>query len=230
MYTKEKLIDYLEWDEYAWSNALYAWDELLRSIETKNFQALELGGRNGGLSLYLAEKGITTICSDFGGPTTKAKILHEKYQVTNRIEYKDIDATKINYPDNTFDIVIFKSILGVVAANSKIQNLELASQEIYRILKPGGFLLFAENRKASFLHQIARRLFVPWGTNWHYLSQVEMEHFISPYIQSKIYQFGFFSAFAKFKPLKKAIYLLDYCINRLIPSHAKYISYGWAKK
>ncbi len=231
MYTPAQLHQYLEWDELTWSKALYSWDEILLEVQPgKSLLALELGGRHGGISLYLAQKGIKTVCSDFGGPTPKAKALHEENKVSNLVSYMDIDATTINYPDNHFDIVVFKSILGVVAANNKIENLEIASKEIYRILKPGGYLLFAENMKASCLHTLARRWFVPWGANWHYLTLQEMGAFVAPFALHKINYFGFFSAFIKIKKLKKAAYLIDSIKNIFLPNRFKYISYGWAKK
>ena len=231
MYTPTQLQQYLEWDELTWSKALMAWDEILATEPNPTpLLALELGGRNGGLSLYLAHKGIQTVCSDFGGPTATAKTLHHDNKVSDLVSYQDIDATKINYPDNHFDIVIFKSILGVVAANNKTENLEMVSKEIYRVLKPGGYLLFAENMKASCLHTLARRWFVPWGAAWHYLSTRELQAFIAPFKQHKIKYFGFVSAFIKIKKLKKTAYIIDTLKNNFLPNSFKYISYGWAKK
>ena len=231
MYTKQQLNNYLEWDIYSWSKAIDSWDEILnKQSNLKELKALELGGRNGGLSLFLAQKGIHTVCSDFGGPTPKANALHQQENVASIIEYADIDASNINFPDAQFDIVIFKSILGVVAANGKTENLALASNEIFRVLKPGGILLFAENMKASSMHSWARKKFVRWGNNWHYLSINEMEQFVAPYQTKKIQYFGFISAFVKIAALKKLAYFIDLLKYRFIPNSWKYIAYGWAQK
>lgn len=45
------------------------------------------------------------------------------------------DARKLPYPNNTFDLVVSSGAL------SFVDNRELAIKEIYRVLKPGGFLL-----------------------------------------------------------------------------------------
>jgi len=37
------------------------------------------------------------------------------------------------------------------------------------VLKPGGWLLFAENLKGSMLHRLLRKTFVRWANYWRYL-------------------------------------------------------------
>jgi len=113
---------------------------------------LDLGARNGGTSLFFALKGLNCVCSDLKGPTEQAKILHKKYNVCELIRYECVDCASIDYPDNTFDIVAFKSVMGSVGANKNFDNINKAFDEIYRVLKSDGILLFCENLRGGFLH------------------------------------------------------------------------------
>jgi hypothetical protein len=54
--------DFIQWDVKTWSKALDFWE---REVEWDTIQnCLELGGREGGLSLWLAMKDKKVICSD----------------------------------------------------------------------------------------------------------------------------------------------------------------------
>ena len=65
--------------------------------QNKNYKCLELGARQGGLSLWLALKGNSVVCSDISYSTQphelqKAKDLHKKYNCEDRISCESIDA------------------------------------------------------------------------------------------------------------------------------------------
>ncbi len=152
--TKELTKDIIQWDIKSWSKALGYWDSNIDWSKVQN--GLELGGRQGGLSLWLALKGKQTICSDL---KDTAEPLHLRYNVTSLIEYQDIDATNIPY-ENHFDIKVFKSIIGGIGRNYNYEIQQKVFKEIYKALKPGGKLLFAENLIASSVHQKLRKKFV----------------------------------------------------------------------
>lgn len=57
------------------------------------------------------------------------------------------DITKINYPDNSFDIIVCSEVL------EHIENYGAASKELYRVLKPGGTVLFSMPNKISAFWQ-----------------------------------------------------------------------------
>src|SRR5690606_19856240 len=98
-------------------------------------ECLELGGRQGGLSLWLAVNGHHVICSDLDSPEAHASKLHSKYELNNRITYQAIDATEIPY-ENKFDLVVFKSILGGISRGGNDQRKQETIDQIYKALKP----------------------------------------------------------------------------------------------
>ncbi|HNS41841.1 MAG TPA: methyltransferase domain-containing protein, partial [Taishania sp.] len=139
---RELAKDIIQWDIKSWSKALRYWESQIDWGKIKN--GLELGGREGGLSLWLALKEKDVVCSDLKDVQKSAEKLHIRHNVTSRIIYQDIDATNIPY-ENYFDIIVFKSIIGGIGRNDKHENQQQVFKEIYKALKPGGKLLFAEN-------------------------------------------------------------------------------------
>ena len=89
MYSRELFRDILEWDIQSWKQAVLFWDRFTADIA--GARVLDIGARNGGLSLYFALKGAHVICSDLKGPNPQAAELHRKYNLSNRITYADID-------------------------------------------------------------------------------------------------------------------------------------------
>tara|TARA_B100000401_G_scaffold438443_1_gene387185 strand:+ start:5060 stop:5893 length:834 start_codon:yes stop_codon:yes gene_type:complete len=63
------------------------------------------------------------------------------------------DITKIKHPDNSFDIIICSEVL------EHIENYEAASKELYRVLKPGGTMLFSMPNKISAFWQYDRFIY-----------------------------------------------------------------------
>ena len=64
--------DIIEWDVRNWGKVIDFIED--SQLEFKEKSVLELGARNGGLSLYYALKGAKVLCSDLNGPTKKAQI------------------------------------------------------------------------------------------------------------------------------------------------------------
>lgn len=170
--------DIIQWDIKAWSKVLTYWNENIDWDTVQN--GLELGGREGGLSLWCALKGKRMVCSDIVDVESTASPFHKKYDVDGLVTYEVIDATKIPY-ENYFDVILFKSIMGGVGSNDNIENQRKAFNEIYKALKPGGKLLFAENLKASPMHQYLRKKYIRWGNSWRYVTLPEMDEFLSDF-------------------------------------------------
>lgn len=220
--------DILQWDVKSWSKPLLYWDKKINWNNVHN--CLELGGNAGGLSLWLALKGKNTVCSDLEDVKKNAETLHKHYNVNPLIQYQDIDATNIPY-DNYFDIIVFKSIIGGIGRNDNIEIQQTVFDEIYKALKPGGKLLFAENLVGSQLHKQLRKRFVNWGNSWRYISKKEMNQFLHRFSSYELKTTGILGAFGRSENQRKFLASIDdIFLNKICPDNWKYIVYGIAKK
>lgn len=227
-FNKKTLADIIEWDKVNWTKALKYWEEHVPSLKTQHFDCLELGGRRGGLSLWLALLGHNVICSDFKNPEQEAKTLHDQYNLDGKISYEAIDATKIPY-ENKFDIIVFKSIIGGISGHGKDHLKEKVFQEIHKALKPGGKLLFAENMEGSKFHLWARNKFVNWGERWNYFKYSEID--LIKIFESVEYETtGFTATFGRNDKQREALGNIDQLLEPLIPPENRYILYGVATK
>jgi len=220
--------DIIRWDVRSWARALTYWDENMDWSKVEN--TLELGGREGGLSLWMALKGKTVVCSDLQNVESDAGPIHARYGVSDLITYQDIDATNIPY-ENHFDVIVFKSIIGGIGRDGNYKIQKEVFKEIHKALKPGGKLLFAENLIASPFHKQLRKRFVKWGSAWRYVSLDEMKGFLSDFSSVEIKTTGVMATFGRSEGQRNMLSKLDELIlNRIAPEKWKYISYGIAEK
>ena len=215
------LHDVIQWDIFTWSKALTFWEQVVDWTQVDN--CLELGGRDGGLSLWLARKNKSVVFSDVVDLSAPARELHKKYGVDTRIEYRVIDATDIPY-ESRFDIIILKSTLGA------IERQQDAFDQIHKALKPGGYLLFAENLRGSILHRFARRRVRHWGNNWHYMTVPEMKQLLQHFGSWQIKTTGLLSVFGQSDRQKRMLSRIDNAIERVTPASWHYMVYGIAQK
>ncbi len=159
--------DIINWDVETWKEILPYWEEQLVGYEKTTSVCIEIGARDGGISLWMASNGFKITCSDIYYDLEDAKKLHLKYDVSKTILYEKIDVLDWN-EKNKYDVIIIKSVLGALQ-NEKM--IEQAIKNIYENLKEGGILLFAENSKATFLHQQFRKRFTDWGNIWFYFDE-----------------------------------------------------------
>ena len=226
--TEELKKDIIQWDINSWSKALAYWEKSIDWTTVNN--GLELGGRQGGLSLWLALKGKQVICSDLKDVKNTAEKLHLKYNVSSLVQYQDIDATKIPY-ENHFDIITFKSIIGGIGSNDNYKIQQKVFKEIYKALKPGGQLLFAENLIASPLHQKLRKSFVNWGSTWRYLSIKEINECLRDFSSYEIKSTGILGTLGRNENQRNFLSSIDdILLNNICPDKWKYIAYGIATK
>jgi len=225
---KDQVEAIIQWDVQTWSRALNFWNQNLSLSDSMT--ALELGGRSGGLSLWLAMNGVHTVCSDLENVEALARPLHEKYGVSDLITYRDIDATDIPYRDQ-FDLVVFKSIIGGIGRHGNREKAQRVFTEIFQALKPGGVLFFAENLAASPLHSFVRKRFVKWGKAWTYWNKDDLEGFMSEFSSVRLHTTGFSAAFGRNEGQRRFLALLDRMLfNGLVPSSWHYMAYGYAVK
>ncbi len=226
--TKENIKDFIQWDVRSWSKALCFWEENIAWDTIQN--GLELGSRNGGLSLWLALKGKSVVCSDLMDAKTMAEPLHKKHSVTSLIRYEDIDASNIPY-ENYFDVVVFKSIVCGIGKNDNCAIQQKVFDEAYKALKPGGKLLFAENLVASPLHRFLRRKFVNWGNACRYVSKDEVKGFLKDFSSLDIKVTGVLGTFGRNEKQRDFLAKMDNLFfNKICPNSWKYMCYGIAVK
>jgi 2-polyprenyl-3-methyl-5-hydroxy-6-metoxy-1,4-benzoquinol methylase len=223
---KELRKDIFKWDIYNWSRATNFWESEL-DLKDKQFYCLDIGAGEGGMSLWLAQKGNKIICSDYGNPEKNAFPIHQKYNVTNFIRYEKIDALSIPY-ENRFDLVVLKSVLGGIGDNEKVKT---AIEQIHKSLKPGGYFLFAENLKASTLHMIARKLFIRWVNEWNYLEYNFFPQTLKIFKGYHLQRFGMFGTFGRNEFQRKMLGKLDKNVfEKILPEKWCYIVAGVARK
>ena len=177
----------IEWDVRNWSRALAFWQPHLDARKPRN--ALAIGERSGGLSLWLAAQGIDVVCSDRGMPLETARRLHERFGVEDRVTYEDQDVTAIGHPDGSFDLVGFKSVIGALGTR---ERQAAAIGELHRVLAPGGLLIFAENLAATRLHAFLRSRFVAWDRGWRYIHLEEERDMLGLFSRVETETWGLF--------------------------------------
>lgn len=221
--------DIIQWDIENWSRPLKYWEKIL-SREKKTLTCLELGCREGGISLWLSLLGHKVLASDLKNTHETTLPLHERYKVSTKINYQDINALNIPY-ENHFDVVVFKSILGGIGGNNNLEAQEIVIAQIYKALKQGGIFLFAENTSATFFHRILRKYFTAWGDTWRYVSLNEMQRFLKPFSKYTLFSTGFSGVLGKNERQKMILGKVDrFVFNRVFPKSWKYIMYGYARK
>lgn len=220
--------EFLQWDVKTFDNVLRYWNDSV-SWSSIN-KCLELGAREGGLSLWLATRNKNVVCSDLHNSQQTAIALHSKYETKNLITYQDIDASNIPYEDE-FDLIIFKSVLGGIGAFHSAEKQKQAIDSIYKALKPGGVILFAENLEASALHRYLRKRFTDWGANWRYTGIEETKSFFSAFSKLDFHTTGFLATLGRNETQRNLLHLGDkFIFNHILPSKYHYLCYGIATK
>ncbi len=214
--------DIFQWDVVNWSRALPLWNERGRMSGT----ALTQGERGGGLTLFAALQGLDVVCTDLREFPEATEALHRRYGVTEHVRYESADITALPYRDDSFDVVMFKSVLGALSERDRQQQ---AVDEIHRVLKPGGYLLFAENLEASRLHSLFRRRFVRWSSYWRYL-EYRNDRALFAAFESEFRTVGFWGAFGRREWQRDLLGYVDRATDRMWPAASRYILIGACRK
>lgn len=229
------LQDTIQWDCQNWGKALPHWEKVLPNEESPSITILAIGERHGGLSLWLAGRKINNVCSDYHMEFSKARDLHKKYAVEQFVTYQKADIFNLPFESNSFDYVVCKSVIGGLKLDNKdrhtrtLENQKLAIREIFRVLKPGGYYLGAENMSGSLFHKIIRT-YTGKSKGWRYLAQDELHFLLSDFENRDIKYYGFIGTFWKIKILNKINSFIDVVLSSILPSSLLYIGIFSAKK
>ncbi len=162
---------------------------------------LEIGAREGILSSLFKDQ-FKVICSDIS--YTEADIKKSTPEIT----FMNLNCMNIDLDDDSVDIVLAKSVMGGLKDYS---NQEIAFNEVFRILRPGGLFFFAENTTGSFIHRILRRIKNKRKLDyWHYCSDDDLTKLSEKYkVISKEYHGVISGTYSFNQYLDKAFYFLD---------------------
>jgi 2-polyprenyl-3-methyl-5-hydroxy-6-metoxy-1,4-benzoquinol methylase len=223
--------DSICWDVVNWSKCLTYWEQ--HGSLREGADALEVGaGHNGGVTLWLASKGARVVCSGLEQPSAASRAIHERYDLSSWVEYQHLDVLDMDY-DESFDVVLFKSVLGDIGRNQHFEQSIRAVAAMHRALKPGGELWFAENCAATRLHQYLRDRY-SWGKQgqgWRYVSLREVDALMAPFESCSHATVGFVGLLGRTERQRRALGCLDTLIfDRLVPAAARYIVMGVARK
>lgn len=221
-----QLLAIIEWDVATWAQAFPVWEAHLLD-DLAGIKALEIGGRTGGLSLYLAGKGAQVICTDLTDPQERAQAKHRQAGVADRIQYRQADVLNLPFQNDCFQLVAFKSVLGTLRT---AENQQQAFREIFRVLRPGGTVLFAENLPASPLHMAIRRLFTPWGAYWRYVTRQEVQSWCRDFSELHLASAGVLAAFGRSERQRAWLAQVDQRWQESVPKAWHYALFGVARK
>jgi len=169
-------------------------------------KVLELGCGAGEGSVYFATKGADAVATDIS--SGMVEVVHRvaaKYGV--QVQAHRMTAEKIEYPDQSFDVVYGNGVLHHV-------DFHKAVQEASRVLRPGGKAVFIEplsyNPVINVYRHIAKTVRTPDERPFKFKDLKEMV----PFFKSGHHQeFWFFTLF---------IFIYFYLIERADPSKERY--------
>ena len=222
--------DIVEWDIINWSRAIDYWDQKASDIidsfsrQNKTPKVLELGGRNGGISLYWALKGCNVIWSDIDDSgLEQAKALHSRYGVSDKVSYEIINSLEIPYKEE-FDIICLKSVMGAVYGECGGQKaIEQMLSQIKKALKPSGYLFIIENLKGSSIHMFLRKKLRKWGSTWHYFSIPELKDDLASFSGIQSDSFGLIGLFGRGEFLNKLFSSFDRKFDHKVSEKNRYL-------
>jgi hypothetical protein len=226
----ELLHDVLAWDVVTWSAALTYWQECA-TVDLTRSTALEVGaGESGGLSLWLALQGCDVLCTTPGCVSERVRAMHRRYGVGHRIRYASLDALDLR-DEHAFDVIAFKSVLGGIGTDDRLDRQQQAIERLHAALRRGGNLLFAENLAATRAHAALRSRFGAGKDRWRYPTIREMDHLLARFAMVHHTTAGFVGSWGASEMQRRVSGAVDAFLCRwLVPASWQYVMLGVAIK
>lgn len=216
---------YFEWDQRTWSRALRLWSPALARLEagaTGPLRCLEVGGRRGGLSQWLADRGHSVVLTDIDA---------EDPQIDGEQRVAPLDVTNLDgFDERGFDVIVIKSVLGSIASLGGAGAVGAAQQNLVRLVRPGGVVLFAENLRATPAHALLRRLLVPWSSRWHYFTYDELFELMGRGCEVQMGHAGIVGLLGRSERQRHWLARVDTMVERVLPGEWHYLGYGCATR
>lgn len=143
------------------------------------------------------------------------------------VEYKKVDL--LNWQEEgKYNVIVLKSVFGALQNEISINS---AVDNIFRNLKKGGILLFAENSKGTFFHQKLRKKYTDWGNIWFYFDDELIKRLFDKFEVVEVRHNGVLTVLGNRIGLSTIFSKLDkYFFNKITPNRVKYMLFGYAKK
>ncbi|MFC1576285.1 class I SAM-dependent methyltransferase [Candidatus Omnitrophota bacterium] len=131
--------------------SIQLYNHIADSTRLESLDVLEVGcGRGGGASYmarYLAPKSVKAIdlCK-------KSIDFCKRYYAIEGLSFCSGDALNLPFMDNNFNVVIN------VESSHRYSDMERFLGEVYRVLKPGGYFLFADLRDKELIESLKKQL------------------------------------------------------------------------
>jgi len=122
-------------------------------------------------------------------------------------------------------------VLGGVGAFGGVDLQQRAVDEIFKALKPGGRLLYAENLRATVIHRAARAVaYRVRGSAWRFVTITQLRRFLSRFADQELHTTGVLAVFGTTEHRRGRLASIDRILNRVAPRGWKYVAYGVATK
>jgi ubiquinone/menaquinone biosynthesis C-methylase UbiE len=103
---------------------------------------------------------------------SKEMIFEAKKKMDDNIQFLEMDATNLEFDDNSFDVVFSVTMIEFVIDKHKLMS------ELLRVLRPGGYLFIGTIQKHSYFYDLYQTEFFKTYTVFKYADFLDRENLI----------------------------------------------------